>query len=96
MPDPCQQEAKLGRLEATTEQIGQTLERLLDVLERVATQGTRIDHLSTGQDLLFTRVRDMELSAESQKVKVGIFMGFISMVTSAVTAFIVKHFSGGS
>lgn len=94
MPDPCQQESAIGRLEATTDAIGKTLERLGTVLERIASQGTQIDTLTKGQNLLFDRVRDMELSGEAQKVRVGFIMAGISVVASAFTAFIIKHFGG--
>jgi len=92
MADPCLQENAIGRLEATTDAIGKTLERLGTVLEKIAAQGTTIEHLSQGQDLLFNRVREMELSAESQKVKVGFVMAGISAITAAAVTFIAKHF----
>ena len=92
--EPCQQENAIGKLEATTDAIGKTLERLGTVLEKIASQGTTIQHLSEGQNILFDRVRNMELSAESQKVKVGFVMSLISIVSSAVTAFLFKHFGG--
>lgn len=94
MSEPCQQEGAIGRLEATTEAIGQTLEKLGTVLEKIAAQGTNIVHLQEGQNLLFTRVRDIELATESQKVRVGFIMSAISVISSAITAFLIKHFGG--
>jgi len=94
MSEPCQQENAIGRLEATTESIGKTLEKLGNVLEQIAAQGTTIIHLQQGQNILFDRVRDMELTNEAQKVKVGFIMTCISVISSAVTAFLIKHFGG--
>jgi hypothetical protein len=94
MPEPCQQANAIGKLEATTESIGKTLDRLSDVLGKIASQGTKIDTLEDGQQILFNRFRDIELSAESQKVKVGIIMAGISAISSSVTVFVVKHFGG--
>jgi len=94
MSEPCQQEGAIGKLEATTHSIGETLKQLSSVLEKIASQGTTIQHLSEGQNILFDRVRNMELTAESQKVKVGFVMSLISIVSSAVTAFLFKHFGG--
>ena len=94
MPDPCIQENNIGRLTATQEQISTTLERLLNVLDKVSAQGTRIDALMAGQDNLFGRMRDMEIKAEGEKVKVGMIMGGISMFTAAITSFVTSHLRG--
>jgi len=94
MSDPCLQEKAIGKLESTTESIGKTLERLGTVLEQIAAQGTTIIHLQQGQNILFERVRQMEISNESQKVKVGFIMTGISVISAAVTSFLVKHFGG--
>lgn len=91
MAEPCQQEGAIGRLEATTEQIGKTLERLGSVLEKIAAQGEQIQTLSKDQDVLFERVRGIELNVEREKVKVAGVMSVISVVVSACTAFVTKH-----
>jgi len=92
--EPCKQESNIGRLNATTEQIGQTLERLSSVLEQIARQGAVIEQLSNGQNILFERVRDMELHAESEKVKIGFIMAGISAITSGMVAYITKQIGG--
>jgi hypothetical protein len=94
MTEPCQQQHAIGQLEATTVAISKTLDRLSDVLEKISAQGTKIDHLAEGQGLLFSRMRDNELSAQSEKVKVGFVMAGISAVTSLCIAIIVRYFKG--
>lgn len=94
MTEPCKQERTIGTLEATIHAIQQTLETMRDgqaqfiaVLEKIASQGTDIASLKSGQDTLFNRVRDVELKAESDRTKIGIIVAGISAGISAVVAF---------
>lgn len=91
---PCEQKEAIARLEVMTENISKTLDRLSSVLEKIATQGERIDHLAEGQNILFTRMRDMELQAESEKVRVGFIMAGISACVAGLVAYFSKHFGG--
>lgn len=93
MSDPCKQEGNIGCLKATVESIQKTLDRLGVVLEKIAAQGERISSLEDGQDTLFQRVRDVELKAEADRVKIGSIAALISTVIAAVVAAVVKHFS---
>ena len=91
MSEPCRQENAIGQLEATTKAIEKTLDRLGDVLEKIASQGTKVDHLEVGQGIIFERLRDMELTAQSEKVKVGFIMAGISAIVSTTVAFIAYY-----
>lgn len=86
----CMQAVPIAKLEVTTEQIGRTLEKLGNVLEKIAEQGSRVDTLETDQDVLFERVRTIELRAAKEETKMGFFVSGIAFFVSAFTALIVK------
>lgn len=99
MGEPCQQAGTIGGLQAAVESIEKSLDRLSDgqdrfisILERIAAQGEKIDKLDVGQNVLFERVRSIEIHAEGERVRIGAIMAGISVITSAVTAAIVKPF----
>lgn len=94
MGEPCRQEGKIGGLEASVDTIQGTLERFISVLEKISAQGEKIIHLEQGQDVLFDRVRKLELDATAEKVRVGGIMAGISVLVSAVTAWLFKHLGG--
>lgn len=87
----CQQENAIGKLEATTESIGKTLERLGTVLEKIASQGTQIEKHEKDIDEVFGRMRVLELNQVEEKVKVGLIGSGISVLVSGITAFVVEH-----
>lgn len=89
--NPCMQAVPIAKLEVTTEQIGRTLEKLGTVLEKIAEQGSRVDTLETDQDILFDRVRKIELKAAKEETKMGFIVAAIASVISAMTAIIVKY-----
>lgn len=98
MGEPCKQEGIIGGLEATQEAILGTLkelkhgqERMIPVLETIASQGTRITKLETDTETLYARVRKVELNAVEHGVKITAGAGFVSIIVSAIAAFIVKH-----
>jgi hypothetical protein len=98
MPDPCRQEAKIATLQAndaslqdTLKELKQDQKRLIDLLEKIAAQGARIDSLEEnerkhGRDIgaLFGRVRDLEIAPgkEGSTVKIGAVMAVISAIIS--------------
>lgn len=90
MSEPCQQAVPIAKLEVTTEQIGKTLEKLGTVLERIAEQGSRVETLEENQEILFDRVRKIEISAAKEQTKVGFLVTGISAGTSVITAFVMK------
>ena len=89
----CVQSVPIAKLEVTTEQIGRTLEKLGTVLEKIAEQGNRVDTLETDQDILFERVRTIELKAAREETKVGFIVAGIASMVSAITAIIFKYLS---
>lgn len=98
----CKQEGKIGSLEATVEAIKDTLdkisegqERFVTVLEKIAAQGELIKSLSDGQNNLFERVRQVEIKQETERVRLASLIGALSIVISAVTAWIAKVWEGG-
>lgn len=97
MSDPCKQEGNIGALQATVEAIKETLEkigegqeRFVQVLEKIAAQGTEINTLKSGQNLLFERVREIEIKVEGERNKLAVITGGISAAISAAIA----YFSG--
>lgn len=84
----------IGSLNATTKAIGMTLERLGTVLEKISAQGAAIETLAKGQSVLFDRVREVELKAEGERVRVGAIMSGISVIISGVTAYVFNHLKG--
>lgn len=89
----CQQAVPIAKLEVTTEQIGRTLERLGNVLEKIAEQGARVETLEGNQEILFERLRSAEIKAAKEGAKVGFLVSGIAATVSAVTGVIVKMFT---
>lgn len=82
----CKQAVPIAKLESTTDQIGKTLEKLSTVLERIAEQSVEVGTLKDNQEILFDRIRKVELSlAQITGVAIG-----ASTVVSALTAVILK------
>jgi len=101
MSDPCKQEGAICGLQATVESIKESLERLSDgqdrfiqILEKIAQQGEAITALKHQNDELFKRVRQVELDASAERVKIAGIVGAVSIIVSAVTAAIARHFWG--
>jgi hypothetical protein len=97
MADPCKQEGVIGGLEATMESVAESLkdlkhgqERFITVLETIAAQGTKITKLESDTDGLYSRVRQVELEGAKADVKITGAAAFVSIVISAVVAYIVK------
>ncbi len=90
----CLQSVPIAKLEVTTEQIGKTLERLGTVLEKLAEQGSRVGTLEENQEILFSRVRTIEIKAAREETKMGYLVAGISAVVSALTAVIIKFLKG--
>lgn len=97
MSDPCKQEGAIGALGATVkgvqealEKISEAQERFISILERIAQQGEKINHLEIGQDTLFNRVRSVEIKQAEERVKLGGIMAGISAATAFITAFVMK------
>ena len=87
----CLQAVPIAKLEVTTEQIGKTLERLGTVLEKIAEQGARVDSLEGNQEILFTRVRAVELKAAKEETKMGFIVAGIAAFVSFLTALLSKY-----
>jgi precorrin-4 methylase len=94
MGEPCRQEGKIGGLEASVDSIQGTLERFISVLEKISAQGEKIIHLEQGQDVLFNRVRQLELDASSEKTKTALIVAGITTVVAAVVSWFFKHLGG--
>jgi len=101
MGDPCKQEDKIGAIHSTLERLEDGNERLLSVLERIAEQGAFIKGLQESSarhdkafENLFTRVNLIEVKSEGEKVKVGVIMTGISVITATVTSIVVKFWKG--
>jgi uncharacterized coiled-coil protein SlyX len=99
--EPCKQEKAIGSLEATVEAIKETLEkigesqeRFIEVLEKIASQGTEIATLKANQNNLFERVRKVEIKVAEERVKIGGIVAGVSAAVSIATALIVKHLGG--
>jgi hypothetical protein len=106
MTEPCQQQWRLATLEAkdtsiqdTLREIRQDQKRLIELLERIAAQGARIDSLEEnvrkhGRDIgaLFGRVRDIEIAPgkEGTTVKNGAIMAIIAAVISFIVAKVLR------
>ncbi|HAR44679.1 MAG TPA: hypothetical protein DCS05_00495 [Nitrospiraceae bacterium] len=86
----CQQAVPIAKLEVTTEQIGRTLERLGNVLEKIAEQGTRVETLEENQEILFGRMRSAEIKLAKEQTKIGFIVTVIAAAVSAITGVIVK------
>lgn len=98
MSEPCKQESIIGGQSEALKAIKETLrdikdgqERFIHVLETIASQGTKIEKLEEDQEILFARVRKVELNAVEHGVKITAAAGFFSILVSAVAAFIIKH-----
>ncbi len=85
----CKQAVPIAKLETTTEQIGKTLEKLSTVLEKLAEQGIEVVTLKENQDVLFERLRKVELNL-AQITGAALFA---SALVSALTALLVKLFT---
>lgn len=101
MSEPCKQEGAIGALGATVkgvqdvlEKIEEAQERFISILEKIAQQGEKINHLEQGHDILFERIRKIEINTAEDRVKVGGIMAAISVVISGVTAWVTGHFKG--
>ena len=69
MSVPCTQETTISHISKTLDRMERSQERLIELLEKVATQDARIDTLeeykdkcNDNADILFERVRDLELN----------------------------------
>jgi predicted transcriptional regulator len=101
MSDPCRQEGAICGLQATVESIKESLERLSDgqdrfiaILEKISQQSEAITTLQKQQDELFKRIRQVELDASAERVKVGGLVATITIIVSTVTTLVVKHLGG--
>ena len=72
MGTPCTQESTIGTMVKTLDCMEKSQERVIELLERVANQDARIEHLEEHKDkcvenaeILFERVRDLELNEAS-------------------------------
>jgi hypothetical protein len=106
MSEPCLQQWKIATLEAndtsiqdTLREIKQDQKRLIDLLERIAAQGARIDSLEDnqkkhGRDIgaLFGRVRDLEIAPgkDGKTLKLGAIMAIISAIVAAIVAKVLR------
>lgn len=93
----CRQAGPIGSLEATTSAIKDSLERIekgqdrfIQVLETIASQGTKIDKAETDIEGLYDRVRKIELTAVEQGTRIGIASGIVAAVIAAVIAYVGK------
>lgn len=96
--DPCRQEGAIGGIEATQQAIKDTLreikigqDRFVSVLEKIASQGTKIEKLEMDTETLYARVRKVELNAVEHGVKITAAAGFFSTVVSVIAAFLVRQ-----
>lgn len=97
--EQCKQEGNISGLQTAVESIEKSLDRLNDgqerfitILEKISVQGEKLQHLEMGFNLLFERVRKIEIRAEGERVKTGAIMAGISIITSAVTAAVATQF----
>lgn len=106
MSEPCRQEGAIARLEATDKSILETLreikesnKRFIEVLEKIATQGARIDSLEdvsrkycSDINALFSRVRELEMTPgrEGASVKIGLIMAALSALVSFFVAKVLR------
>jgi len=88
----CLQAVPIAKLEVTTEQIGKTLEKLGNVLEKIAEQGEKVRSLEDNQELLFGRIRGVELTAAKEETKIGFIVAGIAAIISMLTTITVKFF----
>ena len=84
----CKQAVPIAKLEITTDQISKTLERLSTVLETIATQRAELDALTSNQEVLFERLRKVELSLS--QILGGAVVA--SAVVSALVGLLLKLF----
>lgn len=66
---PCTQESNIDQISKTLDRMEKSQERVIELLEKVANQDARIDNLEEHKDIclhnadvLFNRVRDLELA----------------------------------
>jgi len=97
MAEPCKQEDKITAINSTLARLEDGNGRVLLVLERIAEQGAFIKSLQEqanrqekDTENLFKRMRDIEITVEGDKVKIGGIVAGVSLFVSAITAFIVK------
>ena len=106
MSESCRQEGAIARLEATDKSILETLkeikksnERFIEVLEKIAAQGARIDSLEdvsrkyrSDINALFSRVRELEMTPgrEGASVKIGLIMAALSALVSFFVAKVLR------
>lgn len=90
--EPCRQEAQIGA-------IHETLKELKAVLIQIAEQGAFIKALQESDirhdkafENLFNRMGTLEVKVEGEKVKVGFMVAAIGIVSSGVSAFLIKLF----
>ena len=94
MSDPCQQERKIGNIEATLAAMSETMRDLKHILEVIASQGTTIKKLETDTETLYARVRKVELNAVEHGVKITGAAGLVSLIITAIASFLLKHLGG--
>ena len=92
MSDPCQQEHKIGSIEATLKAMSETMRDLKHILEVIASQGTTIKKLEQDTETLYARVRKVELNAVEHGVKIAGAAGLFSLVITAISTFLLNHF----
>ena len=91
--EPCQQAAPIAKLEATTEQISHSLEKLGNVLEKIAEQGTRVGAMEHDIDTLYERVRGIEIEAAKSQIKIGFIVSGIAAIVSMLTGYAAQFFN---
>lgn len=99
MSEPCRQEGVLGgigatldALEGTMVEIKKSQDKFIEVLQTIASQGTTIKKQEIDIEGLYARVRRIELNAVEHGVKIAGAAGLISVIVSAIAAFIIRHF----
>ena len=97
MSEPCTQENRLNMIHSTLADLKASNKELIRVLTIIAEQGAFIKALQEkaisqekDTDVLYSRMRDVEIKVEGDTVKVGFLVTGISIFISGITAWVIK------
>jgi len=85
----CSKEGILGEHASTLKHISVMLDRFVNVAEKIAAQGEQLIELRRDNDILFTRIRALEMAPinDGSKVKHNIILAVATVVASYIVAF---------
>lgn len=86
--------ATIGSIEKSLEKIEEGQEKLVSYMDKLAAHGEKIHHLESDTNVLFERVRRIEIHNANQSGKIAAVVAIVSIIASVVGTIIARRLGG--